>query len=197
MSGVEWGWRSTTRAPVRKGATGRRLRGHHDIWQIHLYRLRRTEWVSGVVGPRSWASIRNAKASRLGGLKRPMQPSNAPFTNDSRSRYSDDGAIPPRRVPPPIRRRKECVRAPYRSPYTWSVEVLQVYTPPGTRTPNLLIKRTLHTHAHGCNWLHRKEIGKPAPSVDATECPQNAARRHDMRHDTSHPLPGGHAKRAA
>ena len=70
-------------------------------------------------------------------------------------------------------------------------------TPPGSRTPNLLIKRTLHAHTHGRKWAHIKDIAKPVPSVDATEYPQDAARRHDMRHDTSPPLPGGHARRAA
>ena len=72
-----------------------------------------------------------------------------------------------------------------------------MYTPPGIRTPNLLIKRTLHTYARGRKWPHIKEIGKPAPSVDATECPQSATQRHDIRHDTSHPLPGGNASRRA
>lgn len=60
-----------------------------------------------------------------------------------------------------------------------------VSTPPGSRTPNLLIKRTLHAHTRGRKWAHIKDIAKPVPSVDATECPQDAARRHDMRHDTA------------
>ena len=72
-----------------------------------------------------------------------------------------------------------------------------VSAPRRTRTYNLLIKRTLHTHAHGRNWPHIKDIAESVPSVDATEYPQSAARRHDMRHDTSLPLPGGNARRAA
>ena len=72
-----------------------------------------------------------------------------------------------------------------------------VSAPRRTRTYNLLIKRTLHTHTHGRKWAHIKDIAKPARFMDATECPQSATQRHDIRHDTSHPLPGGNARRVA
>ena len=68
-----------------------------------------------------------------------------------------------------------------------------MYTPHRVRTYGLLIKRTLVPCAHERKWAHIKDIAKLVPSVGATGCPQNAARRHDMRHDTSPPLPGGHA----
>lgn len=58
-----------------------------------------------------------------------------------------------------------------------------MYTPPRTRTGNLLIKRTLLTHVHERKYAHIKDIGKVVPPVDATEYPQSAPRRHDIRHD--------------
>ena len=64
-------------------------------------------------------------------------------------------------------------------------------TPPGTRTPNLLIKRTLLSHVRRRKYAHIKDIGETGLSVDATEYPQSATPRHDIRHDT---LPGGHAR---
>jgi len=63
-----------------------------------------------------------------------------------------------------------------------------VYTPPGIRTPNLLIKRTLLTYVHERKYAHIKDIGKLVLPIDATEYPQSATQRHDIRHDT---LPGG------
>ena len=68
-----------------------------------------------------------------------------------------------------------------------------MHTPPGSRTPNLLIKRTLLTMLDERKYAHIKDIGKLALPVDATEYPQSAPRRHDIRHDT---LPGGHARKA-
>ena len=69
--------------------------------------------------------------------------------------------------------------------------------PPRTRTGNLLIKRTLLSHAWKRKYAHIKDIGKPVLPANATEYPHSAAPRHDIRHDTFLPLPGGHARRAA
>ena len=70
-----------------------------------------------------------------------------------------------------------------------------VSAPRRTRTYNLLIKRTLLSHAWKRKYAHIKDIGKLVLPVDATEYPQSAAPRHDIRHDTFLPLPGGHARR--
>ncbi len=72
-----------------------------------------------------------------------------------------------------------------------------MHTPHRDRTYNLLIKRTLHTLTVGRKCASAKAIAESAMSVDATEYPINATRRHDIRHDTLSPLLGGEAGRTA